>query len=149
MDLTTTFTGPTQSVTITRAPAVDSSYRFDRLNHISKRLAGGNQFTLDMGPNLLVGELRFNNVKGVEARALMQLVSVDLRYTLRSVTIAPPFCVDLGVDLGQPITCRLNNVKSTGTMFTKANVVDRWNIIIPYELVVADERVGLGVDGVA
>lgn len=146
----TTFQGPTKTVTISRDPSVDSSpANYERLNHVSKRLAGGNLYTLDMGPTLLKGTLRFNYVLGAEARALMNLVVTDLRFTLNQLTITPPACVDLGLDPGVAITCRLNAVKTTESMFIKANILDRYTITIPYELVIADSQVGFGIDGIA
>lgn len=149
MAFTTTFQGPTQTVVLTRAPSVDLTHGFERLNHISKRLTSGEQFTVDIGPTLLVGRLIFKFVNGTEKRLLEQLIVNDLKFTLFPLTITPPACVDLGLDDGQAVTCKLNNVKSTTDIFTKANVVDRWDISIPYELVVADSVVGVGVDGVA
>lgn len=146
---TTTIDGRTQTVVITRAPSVESSFAFERLNHLTKRLSGGNQFTLDMGPTLLTGELIFHRVKGDEARALMALLVDDVRFTLFEITITPPTVFDLGIDPGVPLVCRLSTVKSTKDIFTKANVTDRWDIRLPYEATIADGIAGLGVDGVA
>lgn len=145
----TTFQGPNDTVAITRSPSVESSFHYDRLNHISKRLAGGNQYTLDIGPTLLVGKLIFNRVKGDEARALMNFIVNDLHFTLYQFTITPPTSLDLGLDYGQAVTCRLNNVQSTDTLFMKYNVLDYWDVSIPYELVIADNLVGVGIDGIA
>lgn len=145
----TVFAGPTSIVTITRSPSVDISYSYERLNHVSRRLSGGNQYTLDMGPTLLIGKINFSYVKGSEARALMALIVNDLRFTLRQLTITPPSCVNLGLDDGVAISCRLNNVKTTDSMFTKTNVVDRYSISIPYEFIIADNLVGVGINGIA
>ena len=145
----TTFQGPNDTVVITRSPSVESSFHYDRLNHISKRLAGGNQYTLDIGPTLLIGSLIFNRVKGDEARALMNFIVNDLHFTLYQFTITPPTSLDLGLDYGQAVTCRLNNVQSTDTLFMKYNVLDYWDVSIPYELVIADNLVGVGIDGIA
>jgi len=146
----TTFQGPTKTVTISRDPSVDSvPAAYERLNHISKRLAGGNLYTLDMGPTLMKGMLKFNYVLGSEARALMNLIVTDLKFTLNQMVITPPALVDLGLDPGVAITCRLNAIKTTESIFSKANVLDRWSISIPYEMVVTDAQVGFGIDGIA
>lgn len=138
-----TFAGPTTSTIITRNPSVDLDYNYKRLNHVSRRLASGASYTLDMGPTLLRGTLTFNYVKGSEARALKALLVNDCRFSVGSLTITPPSCVDLGLGDGVAISCKLTDVSDTESMFSKAGVVDRYSITIPYEFVVSDSQVGL------
>lgn len=137
------FAGPSSSVTISRNPSVDLDYNYKRLNYVSKRLASGSAYVLSMGPNLLRGELTFNYVKGDEARLLKALLVNDCGYGVNSLTITPPSCVNLGLGLGVSVTCKLAGFGDTKEMFTKAGVMDRYSITIPYEFTVTESQVGL------
>lgn len=139
-------TGPTMTATLNKNPQPDSGFYIERLNHLSKRLGGGNMHTVSMGPNLCIGDLRLLYVIGDEARELEKLIVNDLLFTLFELTITPPDCYDAGLGFGQPVTCRLNNVKSTSQIIQKANVHDKFSINLSYEFIIPDNKIGIGVN---
>lgn len=141
-----TFQGPTKTVTITRDPLPESGHFIERLNHKTKRLSGGNTFTLSMGPNLCIGELIIGYVKGDEARELEKLIVNDLLFDLHELTITPPQYFNLGLGFGVPITCRLTGESSTKNKIIPRNYTDRFNISLEYEFVIQDSQIGIGVN---